>query len=1844
MKRFFAFFCAVVLFLTSFPAVAVFANETDLVVSDADLIEVKLEARELFPDLAPKKKMFKSSQLPMEDTLPTGFMDYLLEHFGNCEESFSIEQFNISYSRWEELQTVILHETPELFHIYALGCRYYKSTDLIVDISANYLSYADTAAEYDSCLNKMRSGAGYLLQGVKNNDALTDVEKALILHDRLAVWTEYDVEGANTTSTYSKIHGAYSALGEASSVCQGYAMAYMYLLEQVGIESDYCSSNELNHGWNIVYIDGTSYHVDVTWDDPITSNATFNDVYGRVNHKNFLLSSNGIWSTGHEASDYNTTPTDTRYDSEGATTWWKDSVTAIQMIDNNLYYLDKSNGKVICADDSSTVHTLADNSSAYRLSSAEGMLLCSTYYDVRTIDPKTGLSSVFYTVPNGYMEGMKYQEGKLWVQLNDGNGNSRRESMDYVAPELTEYTYTVENDEATITGYTGAGGDVIIPATLGGYPVTTIGDEVFWGCTSMTSVKIPETVTAIGDYAFCYCTKLTSVTIPDSVKTIGEYAFAGYLDEETGDFASSLTSVAIGSGVTTIGADAFSACGKLASITIPDNVTRIDFGAFCFCYGLTSVTIGKGVTAIPDFAFRACEKLTTVTIPASVTTIGEYAFSYCTELTDVYYNGTEEQWNTVSVESGNEYLQNAIVHFPEPEVPEVTDYTYTVENGEATIEGYTGVGGDVIVPAVLDGYPVTKVGQAFLQNGEIVSVTIPDSVKTIGSYAFYKCEALEEVILGNGVVDIQDSAFMESPKLKSIVIPDSLITIGQQAFEGCTGMESVQFGSGLKTIARFAFYRCSALKNVTIPDGVTAIGEMAFAYSDALETVAIGGGLTTLGATVFAHCDALKSISVSAENEHFSSDAEGFFYNKDKTTLIQAPCSYNGNYTIDDSVTTISNFAFAGCKSLTGISIPDTVTTLGESAFWDSGLTYANIGGVSKIGDYAFSDCRVLAEVNISEGVTIIGRNSFDSCFMLENIVLPEGVEKIQSGAFNWCESLKEITIPASLTSVEWSAFYWCDSLTDVYYGGTEAQWAEIGIDETNTALISATIHCTEIPETPEVTDYTYAVENGDVTIYGYNGSGGDIVIPDTLGGYPVTGIGYQAFYNCANLTSVTIPNTVTKIEGGVFHECSNLISVTIGNSVTTIGDTAFYGCSSLNSVTIPDSVITIGNFTFSHCTGLISVTIPNSVTTIGRYAFESCESLVSVTIPDSISTINECVFLNCDSLASVTIPNSVTVIGDSAFLNCISLTAVTIPDSVTAIDRGAFNGCDSLTSVTIPDSVTTIGDYIFAYCDSLTTVAIGKNVTAISSNAFTFCKKLETVTLGDNVRAIGDSAFYYCDKLTSLTIPKSVLSIGNDVFYACNSLTDVYYGGSEVHWGSVSVGTGNEYLENAKIYYAEHIHSYIKKVTKPTCTAKGYTTYTCSCGDTYKADYVKAKGHSYAAATCTKPKTCKVCGVTSGKALGHSYKSGSCTRCKYKPAGVKITTQPVNVAVKNGKTATVTVKATGSCLKYTWYYAKKGAKTYTKTNVTTNTYSVKMSNSINGGKVYCVVTDQYGNSVKSNVVTLYKGTAVKITTQPKSTTVANGKTGSLTIKASGSSIKYQWYIKYKGASSFTKVGKSSKTYSFKMAFKLDGAQVYCVVKDKYGIEVKSSVVTLKMPTQPKITTQPVSTKAFSGKTVKFTVKASGDGLKYQWYYAKKGSSKFKKLSAKSATYSVKVSSSVNGRKYYCLVTDKYGQTVKSQVVTLTMQSAAKITTQPKNVSVKNGKTAKLTIKATGDGLKYTWYYLLPGATKYQKASATGNTFSVKMSAQYKNAKVYCTIADQYGNSVKSKTVTLKMK
>jgi len=315
---------------------------------------------------------------------------------------------------------------------------------------------------------------------------------------------------------------------------------------------------------------------------------------------------------------------------------------------------------------------------------------------------------------------------------------------------------------------------------------------------------------------------------------------------------------------------------------------------------------------------------------------------------------------------------------------------------------------------------------------------------------------------------------------------------------------------------------------------------------------------------------------------------------------------------------------------------------------------------------------------------------------------------------------------------------------------------------------------------------------NADSTEYSVSDcletTSGSLDIPSIYNGLPVTSIGNSAFKDCIQITSITIPDSVTLIEAYAFNSCSSLTNIIIGNAVTSIGEEAFEDCSSLSSVTIPDSVITIGEEAFEDCYNLTNVNIGNSVVSIGNLAFAG-SGLTSIVIPDSVTEIGNGAFVNCTSLTSITIPDSVISIGTNAFSNCTSLTSVTIPDSVTSIGVGTFSHCTNLSSITIPDSVTSIRDHAFSSCSSLSSITIPDSVTSIGGYAFSSCTSLTSITIPDSVTSIGNYAFYACSSLSSITIPGSMTSIGAGVFYSCTSLTSI-----TIPDGVTSIGTSAFY------------------------------------------------------------------------------------------------------------------------------------------------------------------------------------------------------------------------------------------------------------------------------------------------------------------------------------------------------------------------------------------------------------------------------------------------------------------
>ena len=322
-------------------------------------------------------------------------------------------------------------------------------------------------------------------------------------------------------------------------------------------------------------------------------------------------------------------------------------------------------------------------------------------------------------------------------------------------------------------------------------------------------------------------------------------------------------------------------------------------------------------------------------------------------------------------------------------------------------------------------------------------------------------------------------------------------------------------------------------------------------------------------------------------------------------------------------------------------------------------------------------------------------------------------------------------------------------------------------------------------------TDYKTAVSN---TFFG------PLVIPNTIAGLPVVAIASYAFYNCADITSIIIPESVKSIGMYAFYGCNLLSSVSIPEGVTSIGGYAFYGCNLLSSVSIPEGVTSIGDYAFYGCSGLTSISIPEGVTSIGNSAFSGCSGLTSVTIPSSVTSIGVYAFRGCSGLTSISIPEGVTSIGDSAFRGCSGLTSISIPEGVTSIGNYAFDGCSGLTSVSIPEGVTSIGDYAFRgvkvnkltavrVCggmskEKLDTIIIPVGTTSIPTDAFSNCIALKNLSIPQSVTTIGESAFSGCTGLNSVEIPEGVISIGNNAFSGCTGLNSV-----EIPEGVISIG-----------------------------------------------------------------------------------------------------------------------------------------------------------------------------------------------------------------------------------------------------------------------------------------------------------------------------------------------------------------------------------------------------------------------------------------------------------------------
>lgn len=478
-------------------------------------------------------------------------------------------------------------------------------------------------------------------------------------------------------------------------------------------------------------------------------------------------------------------------------------------------------------------------------------------------------------------------------------------------------------------------------------------------------------------------------------------------------------------------------------------------------------------------------------------------------------------------------------------------------------------------------------------------------------------------------------------------------------------MTSYTIPSGVTKIGAQAFNDCFNLQNVNIPNGVTAIGRAAFWCCHKLSSVTLPKTITEIEDIPFYHCDGIEAFYGKFATEDFDALI------KDNKLIAYAQSCGATSYEIPDGVIDIGRDVFSHCADLTSITIPASVTTIQAWAFNScSGLTTVNCLGNTPPTYVPNGDVDIAS--NYYMFYIDAGADKYGN---IEHIYVPEGAVEAYKTADYWDKYATFISEPTIPSNEIWYTSY---------------------RDEVIVA-----------------TAFDAVVESNE-----YSDGKGVITFKSD-----VTKVLAQAFYNAYNLSSITLPASVTFIGDQAFAGCTKLAEISAPGvksigvrsfgscimteisfpSLETIGNNAFTECSKLSIIDAP-KVTSIGNDAFYGCVSLTNIPFP-SLKTIGWRAFKGCTGLISVDIPNSVTTINPMAFMECTKLTSVTIPNGITIIPNGMFKNCLKLASVTIPDTVTTIDIDAFNNCRALQNITIPKNVNTIGNQAFYYCNTLTTV-----------------------------------------------------------------------------------------------------------------------------------------------------------------------------------------------------------------------------------------------------------------------------------------------------------------------------------------------------------------------------------------------------------------------------------------------------------------------------------------------------------------------------------------------------------
>ena len=657
---------------------------------------------------------------------------------------------------------------------------------------------------------------------------------------------------------------------------------------------------------------------------------------------------------------------------------------------------------------------------------------------------------------------------------------------------------------------------------------------------------------------------------------------------------------------------------------------------------------------------------------------------------------------------------------------------------------------DIVIPETVEAdgktYTVTSIGDKVF-GYEINSITLPNTIRRIGNYAFYGSgltsitlpESLEEigegafksmglstVTIPEGVKEISKSAFQDNESLTTVVLPSHLERIGESAFRGCSSLASISFPSTLKSIGSSAFSSNFALASIHIPEGVEEIGEEAFQFSG-LTSLTLPKGIKKVPYGLLSSCIKLTEV------------------------------------VIQDGVKEIGWYAFNGCTKLVSVTLPEGLESIGEGAFQSCGkLTSIELpSSLTTIGGYSFGTSG-LVSLTLPAALKSIGYRAFVRCKSLKSLVIPQSVERIGADIVSNCAALVELQLPQSLDIIEGRIQVPETAKLTLYGEGNALEISSDMIVNNRKDGTKALLYAS-----PSMAIDGVLTIPGDISVIGdyalENYEADKIVLPEG-----VTHIGVSTFSNSA-VKEVNLPSSLKTMGQDAFYTCERLERIAIPEGIEVIPGNCFFFCTSLSSLTLPSSLKTLDDFSLCGCSSLTTLDLPEGLETIGIDAL-LLVGITELTIPSSCTKFN---LSGQKQLKKVTLPAGMTELPMNAFRRMTSLESVVLPAGITAIPSNLFSGCTSLKSLTIPEGVKTIGEAAFAE-SGIESIVIPESVEKIDDKTFQGCPNLESIDIKAPINSLPDFFAFECPNLKSVSLPEGLEEIGFKAFVHCSSLTEV--------------------------------------------------------------------------------------------------------------------------------------------------------------------------------------------------------------------------------------------------------------------------------------------------------------------------------------------------------------------------------------------------------------------------------------------------------------------------------------